>query len=386
VAARRDVTAVNIFQWRGRTSKKAFLDRFREALRQHIPDVVIEEGGELELRVAVPPDHHTKNIWLGRAYDEFCKTPAEADEIIGRWLRMIAATGSSAIDPDQLIPVIKNHEWLTAQGATGQFTPWTEPYNAQLILVMAEYKDGVRFSPRSEIEALGIPLGELRERAFGNLRRRIQDVSVTGQGGEYLLGAGGTIDASLLLLDGVTDDPRIELQGQPLVAVSDRDSFWVADDANPYAVFGIAAKVASCYRSEPYPISKELFRKSDGIWQPLDPEPHDGDHAIPKLDVIDIIGRKRDGGVDLVIIVSRALSTDARSVFRLFTKIDGYLREISAESWRAEFPNATPESTRIVIKLHRDTDAVIAQLLESFRDWVKGRGAQLVIEELETGG
>ena len=160
-------------------------------------------------------------------------------------------------------------------------------------------------------------------------------LSYTGKAGEYLVRAGGTIDASLLLVDEITRDPRIKLKGEPLAAVSDRDSFWVAGDANPYAVFSVAARVA---------------------------------------------------GGDLVMVVASALKADARSVYRLFAKLDAYLREINSVAYRDEFGQASSESTAIIVKLHPDTDPVIAKLLSSYAKRVEGRNARLMLEELAIDG
>jgi hypothetical protein len=94
------------------------VERFEAALRERFPEAVIEHSGDLELRVVRPPGNDTRIVWLGRAYKEFCDTPAEADEIISRHLRSVAAVGSAALDPDRIIPVIKNREWLAVQGAS----------------------------------------------------------------------------------------------------------------------------------------------------------------------------------------------------------------------------------------------------------------------------
>ena len=380
---------VKIFPWRGRTNKKAFVERFRVALLERVPDAVIEESGELELRVVRSAQDRTLDVRLERAYEEFCKTPANAGEIVSRWVRSLASTvsGTLVLDPDHIIPVIKDHSWLRSQGdgsnGATKFEPCSEVYNSELIIVFAEFDDSLWFCDQGSVDALGIPPAELRERAFANLRRKIKEVSVTGKDGEFILGAGGTIDSSLLLMDEVTQDPRMKLAGDPLVGVSDRDSFWLADDANPFAVFGIALKVARYHRSEPYPVSDQLFYRQAERWMPLDPDSEDESHPIPNLTVIDIVGKRRDGGVDLVIVIASPLSADARSIFRLSRKLDGYLREINSDTWRAENPNGTAESTRIIVKLHPDSDPVITPLLNAYGNWVKGQGAVLVIEELE---
>jgi uncharacterized protein YtpQ (UPF0354 family) len=380
---------VKIFPWRGRTNKKAFVERFRVALLERVPDAVIEDGEELVLRVLHPAQNYTQTVRLSRAYEEFCKTPANAGEIVSRWVGSVAAmaSGTLALDPDRIIPVVKDHSWLRSQGdvANGEaeFDPWYEPYNSELVIVFAEFNDGLSFCDQSSVDALGIPRAELRERAFANLRRVIKQVTVTGQEGEFILGAGGTIDSSLLLMDEVTHDPRMKLAGNPLVGVSDRDSFWLADDANPFAVFGIALKVARYHRSEPYPVSDQLFYRQAERWMPLDPDTEDESHPIPNLTVIDIVGKRLDGGVDLVIVIASPLIADARSIFRLSRKLDGYLREINSETWRAENPNGTAESTRIIVKPHPDSDPVITPLLNAYSNWVKSQGAVLEVEELE---
>jgi uncharacterized protein YtpQ (UPF0354 family) len=372
---------VKLFQWPGRTSKKAFTERFQAALQERLPDALIEPSDELELRLTLA-DGYKQTVWLARAYREFCEAPADAANIIARWLGSVTQLENDTLDADRIIPVIKDHVWLTENGENG-FAPWTEPYNSELIIVFAEYRGGLQFCDRKRFDDLRIPLNQLRERAFANLRRVITDVSVTGRDGRFLLGAGGTIDASLLLLDDVMNDPRIELAGEPLVGVSDRDSFWIADGANPHAVFAVAASVARCYASEPYPISRQLFHKVDATWQPLDPEPQDGTHPIPDLSVIDIVGTKRGGGADLVVIIAQPLGADARSLFRLFSKLDAYLREIESEQWRREHEGATPESTNIVVKLHPDSDPVVREVLESGGEAVKRRGARLRVEPLK---
>jgi uncharacterized protein YtpQ (UPF0354 family) len=371
---------VKLFQWRGRTSKKAFTERFQAALQQHLPEAAVDQLGELELRVRRTAQV-TQTIWLGRAYQEFCKDPADADEIIARWLRNTTEIRIDAIDVDCIIPVIKDHGWLEQNGRPASDL-WSEPYNTELLIVFAEFREGLHFCNRSAVADLRIPLTQLRDRAFANLQRRITQVSVERRGGDlYMLGAGGTIDASLLLLEDLTKDSRIELEGAALVAVPDRDTFLLVDDASPFAVFGIAQLAAEYYRSEPDPISRQLFRKDGGVWVPLDPAPLDAHHPIPDLTVIDVF-LEHSGGVELGLVIASPLGTDPRSLFRLFTKLDLYLREIEANRWGRNLDDGTPQSARITVKMHRDCDPIVAELVRSHGDWAKSRGATLALSEL----
>ncbi|MEJ0039846.1 MAG: hypothetical protein WDO68_28035 [Gammaproteobacteria bacterium] len=70
-------------------------------------------------------------------------------------------------------------------------------------------------------------------------------------------------------------------------------------------------------------------------------------------------------------------------MFRLFSKLDSYLCEIESTQWKRRYPQATLETTNVIVKLHPESDPVIAKLLTANSGWVATRGAQLILEELE---
>jgi hypothetical protein len=67
----------------------------------------------------------------------------------------------------------------------------------------------------------------------------------------------------------------------------------------------------------------------------------------------------------------------------LLSKLDGYLCEIESTQWKQEHPEATVKSTRIIVKLHPDSDAVFTKLLDAYSGWFTSRGAQLAVEQIE---
>ena len=78
----------------------------------------------------------------------------------------------------------------------------------------------------------GKTLDELRAIAMDNLRRRATGRMVTGSDGLYLISAGGNIDASLILLDEVWKDARLQFAGEPLIAVPDRNTLIACDSTD----------------------------------------------------------------------------------------------------------------------------------------------------------
>ena len=73
-----------LLPWRGRTNKKAFLERCLRAVQEKFPEAQVAPAGELELDV-VFPDGTRNNLYLGRAYDQFCRQPREFDDIVARY-------------------------------------------------------------------------------------------------------------------------------------------------------------------------------------------------------------------------------------------------------------------------------------------------------------
>jgi len=374
---------MRLFQWRGRTSKAAFRDRVSGVLREKVPRATIEVTGNLDIQITGLPSGKSLNVWLGRAYEEFSKAPEEADEIIARYIRgTLAIADDAAIEPERIIPTIKSRDWLDSQRQVAGFDPLVEPYNADLVIIYGDFRDGIRYGHRSEFEPLGISGEAIREQALANLRRMIEEIKVIGADGCYLLGAGGTLDSSLVLLDEVLEDPRLQISGKPLVAVSDRGSFWVVDDANPWAVFNGTTGVAKCYRSEQYAISMNLYQRMGPVWEPLDSGPVDDAHPIPNLGVIDF-HLKKGGGADLAVIVASPLRADARSMFRLARKLDVYLQEINTDAYRQECGEAKPDTTSIIISLHPDSDSAIEEVLRSAVGWAENRNASLRVKYLD---
>ena len=115
------------------------------------------------------------------------------------------------------------------------------------------------------------------------------------------------------------------------------------------------------------------------MYQPLDTAWIDDSHPIPNLDVIDVHAVKKSGS-RLVIVIASPLRADARSIFRLYSKLEGYLDYVGSPSHRQEHGPPTPQTTSIEVSLHAGADAEVLDLLTSLGDWVAKRGAALRVE------
>ena len=107
---------------------------------------------------------------------------------------------------------------------------------------------------------------------------------------------------------------------------------------------------------------------------------YDESHPIPDLGVIDINGVRKEGGSDLVIIVASPLEAEERSLRRLLKKVEVYLGFIQSEQFRADAGDPSPENTRIVVKIHRDSCPEAFELLNRNKDWALNNNATLEID------
>jgi hypothetical protein len=104
-------------------------------------------------------------------------------------------------------------------------------------------------------------------------------------------------------------------------------------------------------------------------------DPH---HPIASLDAIDLVGQRRDGGVELTMLVHGPLAADERSQRRLLRKFDLYLANIAAPEFLAQFERPSP--IQISVRIDANSDPVIFELLQRCEPWVAQSGATLTVE------
>jgi hypothetical protein len=107
----------------------------------------------------------------------------------------------------------------------------------------------------------------------------------------------------------------------------------------------------------------------------------DPEHPIPSLSGLDIVARRKAGGVDLGIVIATPLDADERSQRRLLDKLELYLRFITSAEFQAEFGTPDPSSTRIVVAIDARSHPAVFQLLDRCQPWAAQNRAALVIEQ-----
>jgi len=379
---------MGLFQWRGRISREDFRRKFIDAVLAAAPSIQCSEGPEDALEVLIDglDEYNEVRVSLQRAYAEFEKDPGECDEILARWVSSIAYLWQPprALDPGDIVPMIKDRSWLEAQWAPGQTEPpadpaesfWTDDYNEEIIVVYAEHHERFSYPPRSRFTDAGVLPEQIRELALSNLRARTPKREISPVNGVWLITAGGNFEASLLLDEDLWSDPKFADAKTLFIAVPERDGIFACTDDSVDSVWNLASMASHGVRTQPYPITSRLLARGADRFELLDRDDHDDEHPIPALDVLDIEARAQDGTSRFVIIIASPLAKDARSVFRLFRKLDGYLGHIA--SIKSE-----GRKSEIEINIHKDSDPAIFALLAGLPGYVSSRGANLVVKRSE---
>jgi hypothetical protein len=102
---------------------------------------------------------------------------------------------------------------------------------------------------------------------------------------------------------------------------------------------------------------------------------------IQNLDTVDIAGRRRDGGVDLLIVASGPLDPSPETQKLLLDKIQGYLEQINTPGFQSEFGHPPADKVRIVISCEHEIHPVIRTLVARSKTWVEQNNARIAFEQ-----
>jgi hypothetical protein len=101
--------------------------------------------------------------------------------------------------------------------------------------------------------------------------------------------------------------------------------------------------------------------------------------AIQALDSIDIIGERKDGGVDLAIVDSDPSDASPETRRLLREKIEGYLRAIDSDAFQERYAFPSAGQTRIVVACLTQPNPKLAEWVEEWKPWVEENRARLIL-------
>jgi uncharacterized protein YtpQ (UPF0354 family) len=248
----------------------AFTTEYVNVLKKTHPAAHVKIQADLQLKISGASGTEL-TVFLDNCYQEYSGNPKNKTAIIERYVSAFSAEPNfdrTQIDTSRIVPVIKDRGWLdeikkvVMASVGGQ---WSEnvhdSFNNELVIVYAEDTEkNLHYLSAKDMEKLPIKRDELRALAVKNLRAMLGDsVQIRGGNGKYMLIAGGTFEASLLLLDNLWDEKTFEVDGDIVVTVPARDVLLITGSKDKDAITTLRKHAAQVATEAPYRLTVDLF-------------------------------------------------------------------------------------------------------------------------------
>jgi uncharacterized protein YtpQ (UPF0354 family) len=254
-----------------------FTQEFFEAMQNSFPDIKINVVRDLELKI-ICPNGTEFSTFLSNAYNDYKLNPQSKNEIIKRFV----ASGKETIngllksfDPNRIVPIIKDKAWLEetrqsmlSRGAKEVKNQVYEDFISDLIILYAEdTSQNIRYLAPEDLESAKIDRKDLRKLACKNLNQLLPPIELHGKDGFYMITAGGTYEASILLLDSIWSSGQIKVQGDIVAAIPTRDLLLVTGSQDKKGITRLKETAKKAYNEGSYFLTMKLFIYRNGVFE-----------------------------------------------------------------------------------------------------------------------
>ena len=253
-----------------------FTREFGVALGKAAPGVRVSAVKDLELKVT-SEDGHESTVFLENAYNEYKLDPSDKDEVIRRFVSAAVDTFApdDEVDLARIVPVIKDKPWLEEtqraiadRGFEKTLDYVYDDFCAELAVVYAEDSpQKIQYLTAGDLKSAKVERSELRALACENLKRLIPNFEQQGTNGLYMLTAGGTYEASLLLFDSIWSGGKIAVNGDPVVAIPTRGLLLVTGSRYREGIEKLRKVAAKASAEGSYKLTSKLFVYRQGKFE-----------------------------------------------------------------------------------------------------------------------
>jgi uncharacterized protein YtpQ (UPF0354 family) len=256
-------------------SPKEFSDAFANRLRVKDPSLEVEIKVPLQLQVA-SAEKKEHNVFLDNAYSEYKLDPSKEDEGLEKYVTAAletVQTKDAPIDPAKIVPIIKDSGYLdeakralAARGFdTSKFNQYYEQYNDQLIIMYGvDSAKNIKYLLPADLKRLKLDPAALRALAVTNLKGLLPKIERHGSDGTYMLTAGGTYEASMLLFDSMWNSEQMPVRGEIVAAVPSRDMLLITGSKDAKGLNTVREVVAKTMQGGSYTLTSQLFVYRNG--------------------------------------------------------------------------------------------------------------------------
>jgi uncharacterized protein YtpQ (UPF0354 family) len=250
---------------------RLYISLFKEI----VPDCQVKTIAPLKLEIKKPGKDNMLTSFLDNAYKEsqFCleQRKETCARYINGFLKSSAANRNShAIDPNKIIPVIKDRRFIDSlpPRVDSQKPIIYENLIADIYVTYAvDEESSVRYLLPSDFNDLNMSLEQLRVLAKENLHKIIPDAELRQSENGFLVEADHLNEPSLLLFDSFWEKVKQQTQGQIIAAVPSRGLLLFTTKETEGGIDDLKKIVREVSESDPYLISETLLIRQNGKWE-----------------------------------------------------------------------------------------------------------------------
>lgn len=102
---------------------------------------------------------------------------------------------------------------------------------------------------------------------------------------------------------------------------------------------------------------------------------------IYNVNSIDIMAKRKDGGLELFIISTGSIDVSEETQTLLLNKVGKYLNYINSKAFQQEFEDINKNKILIIFELEEKAPKLLMKLCEQIVPWVEKNGATFIVRE-----
>lgn len=248
-------------------SETEFANEYLLALKKNNPSVDYSLAPDLSVNAKYKGTDYSH--FPNNAYREYLMEPDSIDQVLIKFTQTANEVyrESKGVNINNIIPVIKTADFidevreLVGVKDSTKSLPIFENYNNELLIVYAEDSEkSVSYFTQDNFQKLHLKRDSLSAIALVNLDRMLPKVERTGDNGRYMVIAGGTYEASMILLNSFWTTKNFPVKGDIVIAIPNRDMLLVTGSKDKVNLDWLREKAQQSYDSGSYQVSPSLFR------------------------------------------------------------------------------------------------------------------------------
>ncbi len=252
-------------------SPRGFTKRVQRLFEKYQPTATITSPKPLHLEVRRQGQEQYR-AFLGNVYTDYQMMPGLLEEIVTRYVKATLEAlnvDPTALDVNRLVPVVKDWGFIEHArkmvGVSGtpddEIMQTFERYNDSLVVVYAEDSNHtIKYPAWETIVQAGLEMAQLRSLAVENLQRIMPPMqTLKFERNLHGIMAGGSYEASLILIDSIWQERKFEVDGDYVIAMPARGYVFITGSQASSVIPRVRRMAVDAYREGPYPLTDQLF-------------------------------------------------------------------------------------------------------------------------------